>query len=95
MAGAGARLVAALVALRQLDHPVQDEHPTVGLGLEDLDVLVLGVLVVQRVRDLAAARGERDGCQLKGRHAGEVARATRCRRAGAGEGASLTSSDSA
>ena len=51
-AAAAAHLVAGLVALSDLDDTVQGEHAAVGLGLEDLDVLVLRVLVVQRFLDL-------------------------------------------
>ena len=47
-----ADLVAGLVALGDLDDAVQGEHAAVGLGLEDLDVLVIRVLVVQRLLDL-------------------------------------------
>ena len=47
-----AHLVAALVALGQLDNAVQSQHPAKGFGLKHLDVLELRALVVKRRRNL-------------------------------------------
>ena len=51
-----AHLVPTLISLCQLDHTVQRQHAAPALGLEDLDVLVLGALVVKRGRDLRIQR---------------------------------------
>lgn len=45
-------LVRELVVLGALDDIIQDQHVAVLLGLEDQDVLVLGLLVVEDLLDL-------------------------------------------
>jgi len=45
-------LVRELIALRDLDGVVQDEDLTIGLRLENQDVLVLALLVVEHLLDL-------------------------------------------
>jgi hypothetical protein len=45
-------LVGELITLGALDDIVEDEDGTVGLGLEDEDILVLALLVVEDVLDL-------------------------------------------
>lgn len=54
-----AHLVAAFVALGQLDDAVQNQHAAKGLGLKDLDVLELRALVVERRRNLSVQQRRR------------------------------------
>ena len=64
-------LVCELIALGALDDVVEDEDGAVVGGLEDQDILVLGLLVVEHILDL-------EGHGLPGPHFGNLAEPAIC-----------------